>query len=316
MRRILFGLTLLLVGAATLPAQSPPAPPAAAPRDPNAFFFVQLSDPQFGMFTADGDFAQETANFEFAVAAINRLKPSFVMITGDLTNKAGDPAQIAEYERIRARVAPGIAIHDMPGNHDLGNVPTPASVAAYRARRGPDHYVFQYKTLTGIVLDSTVIHTPDNVPQLLAEQDAWLRAELARARTSNARHIVVFQHHPWFLQTADEADGYFNIPRVRRDPLLTLFRESGVRLLVSGHYHQNAVATAGEIEAVTTAPVGKPLGTARSGLRAFLVTDRAITHRYFEFGNLPTKIDPSTGTLDDAQVNPPASPTPAAAGTR
>ena len=32
------------------------------------FFFIQLSDPQFGMFTANKGFAQETANFEFAGA--------------------------------------------------------------------------------------------------------------------------------------------------------------------------------------------------------------------------------------------------------
>src|SRR5216110_1595816 len=47
------------------------------------FFSIQLSDPQFGMFTNDKDFAQETANFEFAVAAVNRLKPAFVVIAGD-----------------------------------------------------------------------------------------------------------------------------------------------------------------------------------------------------------------------------------------
>ncbi len=40
---------------------------------------------------------------------------------------------------------------------------------------------------------------------------------------------------PWFLKSADEPDQYFNIPIVRRTPLLQLFRESGVRLLVSGH---------------------------------------------------------------------------------
>src|SRR4249920_2975667 len=68
------------------------------------FFFLQFSDPQFGMFTADKDFAQETANFEFAIASANRLKPAFVVVTGDLVNKAGDPAQIAEYHRIAARL--------------------------------------------------------------------------------------------------------------------------------------------------------------------------------------------------------------------
>ena len=37
------------------------------------FFFIQLSDPQFGMYTTNRDFAQETANFDFAVATINRI---------------------------------------------------------------------------------------------------------------------------------------------------------------------------------------------------------------------------------------------------
>jgi len=39
------------------------------------------------MYTKDADFVQETANFEFFVANVNRLKPQFVVITGDLTNK-------------------------------------------------------------------------------------------------------------------------------------------------------------------------------------------------------------------------------------
>ena len=60
------------------------------------FFFIQLTDPQLGMFTDNKDFVQETANFEFAVAAVNRLKPAFVVITGDLVNKPGD----AGYSRV------------------------------------------------------------------------------------------------------------------------------------------------------------------------------------------------------------------------
>ena len=60
------------------------------------WFFIQLSDPQLGMFTDNRDFAQDAANFEFAVAAVNRLKPAFVVVTGDLVHKPGDAAQIAE----------------------------------------------------------------------------------------------------------------------------------------------------------------------------------------------------------------------------
>ena len=31
--------------------------------------FIQMSDPQFGMFTKDEGFANETVNFEFAIVA-------------------------------------------------------------------------------------------------------------------------------------------------------------------------------------------------------------------------------------------------------
>ena len=86
--------------------------------------FIQMSDPQFGMYTKDADFAHETANFEFAVAAANRLMPAFVVITGDLINKSGDAAQAAEYKRIASKLNPKIKLFSVPGNHDVGNEPT------------------------------------------------------------------------------------------------------------------------------------------------------------------------------------------------
>jgi predicted MPP superfamily phosphohydrolase len=89
------------------------------------FFFIQLSDPQLGMFTDNTNFVQETANYEFAVATVNRLKPAFVVVTGDLVNRPGDRDQIAEYLRITAKVDRAIPVHNVAGNHDVGNVPTP-----------------------------------------------------------------------------------------------------------------------------------------------------------------------------------------------
>ena len=52
-------------------------------------FFIQATDLQFGMFANDVNFTQETANFEFLIANANRLHPRFVIVCGDLTNKAG-----------------------------------------------------------------------------------------------------------------------------------------------------------------------------------------------------------------------------------
>jgi 3',5'-cyclic AMP phosphodiesterase CpdA len=258
---------------------------------PDPFFFIQLSDPQFGMFTDNADFAQETANFERAVTIINRLRPAFVVVTGDLVNRAGDAAQIAEYRRILARVDPAIPVHNVAGNHDIGNIPTPSSIAAYTNLFGPDHYAFRHQGFVGIVLNSTLIQSPQEAGELLAQQERWLRTGLDQARAAGATSIVVFQHHPWFLSAADEADQYFNIPRARRAAYLEWFRAAGVRYLFCGHYHRNALAHDGRLEVVTTGPVGKPLGPDKSGLRIVIVRGDGLEHRYYALEEAPLRVD-------------------------
>src|SRR5690349_4261616 len=228
--KILFLTLTLAVAAIGAAAQAPATPP---------FFFVQMSDPQFGMFTKDKEFKQETLNFELAIATVNRWWPAFVVITGDLVNKAGDLPQIAEYKRITAKLRPTIPLYSIPGNHDVENEPTPATIAAYNRRIGRDHYSFRSGSLGGVVLNSTLIHKPEKAAALYEQQLTWLRSELARLRAAGARHLVVFQHHPWFLKDAAEPDEYFNIPLERRGLYLSLFREAGVKYLFSGHYHRN-----------------------------------------------------------------------------
>ena len=113
--------------------------------------FLQMSDPQFGMFTANRDFTQETANFEFAIATANRLHPAFVVVCGDLVNQSGNTAQIAEFQRIAHKLESGIALYTVAGNHDVGNGPTPESLAVFRSHFGKDYYTFTYPGFEGIV---------------------------------------------------------------------------------------------------------------------------------------------------------------------
>jgi len=272
------GAALLLLVSASLPAAEP-------------FFFIQVTDPQFGMFSDNKDFAQETANFELAVATVNRLRPAFVVVSGDMLNKPGDAAQIAEYQRIIRRVNPAIPVYPVAGNHDIGSVPTPADIAVYTNHFGPDHYTFRHQGLVGIVLNSVVIHSPQQTTNQLVAQERWLQAELKNARGSGARHVVIFGHHPWFLKTAREPDEYFNVPGERRARYLAWFREAGVKYLFSGHYHRDLVARDAGFEAVATGPIGKPLGEGKSGLRIVIVRDADLEHRFYHFGELPNRID-------------------------
>jgi serine/threonine-protein phosphatase CPPED1 len=263
---------------------------ALAPQPSAPFFFIQLTDPQLGMTAGNAGFEQETANLEFAVATANRLRPAFVIVTGDLVNRADDEAQCAEYQRILKKLAPGIPAYSIPGNHDVGNEPTPESLAAYTKRFGPDHYSFRLPGFVGIAIDSGIIHAPQKAEEAAAAQERWLRAELQRARAEGARHIVVFQHHPLFLADPAEPDSYDVIPLSRRALYLTMFKEAGVRRVFGGHYHQNAVGRDGDLEVVTTGPIGMPLRGAKSGMRIVTVSEAGIDHRYYDLGELPNRV--------------------------
>ncbi len=254
------------------------------------FFFIQLSDPQLGMAASNADFAQETVSLEFAIATANRLRPAFVIVTGDVVNKVDDEAQWAEYHRITAKLDRGIVLYNVVGNHDITDPLTPEALAVYTKRVGPDHYTFRYGSLAGIVIDSPLLLAAQKAPDPAAAQLQWLKAELERARSEGARHIVIFQHHPFFLADPAEPDQYFNIARALRGTYLSLLKDAGVRYVFAGHLHRNATGRDGDLEMVTSGPVGRPTGDTKSGLRIVTVTDKGIQHRYYDFGEIPNKV--------------------------
>ena len=278
-------LSLVLVAAIVLSAC------ATSRISKNSFFFIQMSDPQFGMFTDNAGFEKETENFTKAIQAANRLHPAFVVITGDLVNKPSDAAQIAGYKRISGQLNAGIPLYSVPGNHDVGNIPNPATIAAYRKDFGADYYSFNYKSTLGIVLNSVYLHTPDSVRVEAAEQEKWLLKTLEEAKSKHYAHIFVFLHHPFFLKQADEANEYFNIPKTTRNKYMDIFKANGIRYIFAGHYHQRAFGTDGNIEMVTTGPVGKPLGNERSGFRIVKVQADKVMHQYYSLDFIPAKIE-------------------------
>ena len=122
---------------------------------------------------------------------------------------------------------------------------------------------------------------------------AWLRAELTTARSSGLRHIVVFQHHSWFLENADEPAQYFNVPVEPGRKYLDLLKSAGVRYVFAGHYHRNASGRDGDLEMITSGPVGRPLGSDPSGIRIVTVAETGLVHTYFGFGSIPNQFPPA-----------------------
>ena len=133
-RRLLNILSLLLLISGALFAQN------KIPDEP--WFFIQITDPQFGMFENNAAFKKETILYENAVDKVNNLKPDFVVITGDFVHNSGSPEQIAEFKRITALIDPKIPVFYTPGNHDVGQIPDEESLQNYRKNYGGDRFSF------------------------------------------------------------------------------------------------------------------------------------------------------------------------------
>mgnify|MGYP002632315883 CR=1 FL=1 len=203
-----------------------------------SYFFLQLADTQYGMYTGNMGFEKEVSLVRQAVEHINRLRPRYVIVSGDLTNATPEharyDAQVARYKQDFSAIDNDIPLVCVCGNHDIGNRPTAESIATYQQNFGDDYFAFWVGGVCNVVLNSSVLKDPSGAPDVLDAQQEWLDLQLAAARKAEAKHIFVFQHHPLFLTQPDEADQYFNLPLMRRTPLLNQFQQAGVRAVFAG----------------------------------------------------------------------------------
>ena len=270
-----------------------------------AFSFIQLADPQFGMFAAlsgcdnpdtekleqlglnpprcskvEG-FEYETKRYSKAISLANKLNPAFVVTCGDLCNNKVDPTdEYAELMRITSQLNKDIPMHWVSGNHDVSNTPTQQLLTRYRGMYGDDVYSFDVENCHFIVLNSTVCQDPSEVWDEWIKQLHFLESDLKKARSRNVRHIVVFTHHPPFLIFTDEADNWLVIPKERRIVLIDLFIRYGVSHIFSGHWHRNHHSYFKGLEIVSSSSVGYPLGPDPSGIRVVNVDDNSISHKF------------------------------------
>lgn len=245
----------------------------------SSFFFVQVSDLQFGMFEPGAGTYWETPLVERMVARINALAPAFVICNGDVIDIPVSDTQLDEAQRRLGGIDPGIPVHMVPGNHDIGDAPNTAGLDWYRRRVGPDWYSFDHGGWHFVGINSCLVADSRHVRGQEEQQWSWLVDDLAAA---GATPILVFMHHPLFLETATEPDHYFNLGSGARARYVELFRGHGIGIILAGHLHRNNVASDAGMEVVTTGPVGMPLGDGVSGLRIVKVGPGTLEHRYFD----------------------------------
>jgi serine/threonine-protein phosphatase CPPED1 len=250
------------------------------------FFFIQLTDPQFGFIESNNGFEKETALYEKAVKEINRLKPDFVVITGDFVNTQGDKLQIAEFKRITGMIDTKVPVYYTPGNHDIGQAPAQQDIDSYISQYGDTKFSFKYKNNSFIGFNSNFIKA--RTPDLEQAQFDWLKKELSESK--GVKHIILFCHHPFFTVSPDEPDNYSNVAIETRNKYLALFKEYNVNAVFAGHTHANGFAKFGDMEMIITSAVGRPLGKDPSGFRIVKVYDSSIESNFYPLDQIPATI--------------------------
>lgn len=264
--------------------------------DSAPFFFLQLSDPQFGFMDNNKSISAETEAMNKAVAAINQLKPPFVVITGDFVNNSKSKEQIAAYKSMIAQIDSSVKVYMIPGNHDIGKV-SRASIDNYKKNYGETHFSFRYGDCAFIGIDSNIIKEEDKEREEV--QFKWLEQELQK--TKDARFKFVFTHCSVFLKRMDEPVNYSNFSLPMREKYVRLFQKYGVNAIFAGHLHNNAYGKVGNMEMITIGPVGKVLGTGYQGMNLVKVYPDRFISEFIALNQFPKEVvmsDPATKTTE------------------
>ena len=264
--------------------------------DSAPFFFLQLSDPQFGFIDNNKSISAETEAMNKAVTAINQLKPPFVVITGDFVNNSKSKEQIAAYKSMIAQIDSSVKVYMIPGNHDIGKV-SRASIDNYKKNYGETHFSFRYGDCTFIGIDSNIIKEEDKEREEV--QFKWLGQELQK--TKDARFKFVFTHCSVFLKRMDEPVNYSNFSLPMREKYVRLFQKYGVNAIFAGHLHNNAYGKVGNMEMITIGPVGKVLGTGYQGMNLVKVYPDRFISEFIALNQFPKEVvmsDPATKTTE------------------
>jgi len=277
------------------------------------FFFIQAADTQLGLTHVwgnkdtdipdgvpypDSNWDAEIMLCKLSVEVMNNMnpKPAFFVVCGDLVDAFSDKypdirkKQEEDFKKIYSNLSPEIPMICVCGNHDIGNSPTRESIDLYKSSFGDDYFTFYKNGCCFIVLNSQFYEDSSNVPDLYQNHEHWLELELKLAAELGAKHIVIFQHIPWFVKSFDEKKFYFNIEKDLRLQKLERFYKAGVRKIFCGHYHRNAGGFYKDLEVVVTSAIGCQIGPDDHGMRIVKVKENSIEHEYHPLSHFPIRI--------------------------
>jgi len=225
------------------------------------FTFVQICDPQLGF----SDYSRDMDSLRQAVRQTNALRPDFVVICGDLVNTA-NAGSYADFKEIISGFQ--MPCYCVPGNHDVGNQPTPESLQKYRKIMGKDYFSFEHKGAAFVFVNTSL--WKGFVEGESEKQDTWLKERL-KDSFAKGQQIFIIGHFPLFCREADEPDEYMNLPMEKRAELLTLFEQCNVTAVLGGHAHKLTVNNYKNIQLVNAEATSKNLDGRPLGFRVWYV---------------------------------------------
>jgi 3',5'-cyclic AMP phosphodiesterase CpdA len=185
-------------------------------------------------------------NWDAVVHHVAAARPDLVLHLGDLSlDGANDPEDLRHARRELDRLA--APVHVIPGNHDIGDNPSPGMPASYlinderRARWldlvGPDHFCLRASGWTLLAVNAQLFGSG-----LAAEQAQWhwLERELADLAASGDR-VALLSHKPLAAPDAElaSAPAYRFVDPEARRRLRALSASRTFGLVASGHVHQH-----------------------------------------------------------------------------
>jgi len=153
-----------------------------------------------------------------------------------------------------------------------------ASLQNYRKLVGKDYYSFERHGRVFVVVNTQLWKTP--VKEESEKHDAWLEATLAAAAQRGAR-IFIIGHHPLFIKTPDEDEGYYSLPVAKRQALLELFEKTGVVAVLGGHTHKLLINEHKGIQLVNAETTSKNFDGRPFGFRVWRIGNtRPFKHEF------------------------------------
>ncbi|MBM3477528.1 MAG: hypothetical protein FJX75_30020, partial [Armatimonadetes bacterium] len=194
------------------------ASPSSAVED---FSFIHMSDTHIPYSTTANVMreAKGLGPIEMAPYGITAPAPSFVLVTGDLTEFGGGNGSWERFIGVMEEI--GLPFYSVSGNHDnTWDSCRPRIAARYRA----PYYSFDHGGVHFVGLDSASPQDPR--PGFGREELLWLKEDLAKLAPGTP--VILFYHHPPGNEFASPYDRY---------RLYDLLRGHNVVVHLVGHGH-------------------------------------------------------------------------------